>query len=116
LSQDQYNPITLSSTATRQEIFNAVSTFLLKQGRKSTYRNESLDVNSCAYRGDDGTMCAVGCVIPNEMYKSEFENLRVTALVERFSNLPEFLVKEEDLFVYLQRAHDNNKNFSDMKI
>ncbi len=27
----------------------------------------------CRYRGDNGTMCAVGCLIPNELYRESME-------------------------------------------
>ena len=31
------------------------------------------DPNTCCYRGGNGTMCAVGCLIPNELYDTSIE-------------------------------------------
>jgi len=53
---------------TKQEIFNKVSNHLTKQNAVSKKNG------SCAYRGEDRHMCAVGCLIPNELYKTNMEN------------------------------------------
>ncbi len=47
---------------TNQEIFDKVSEFLIKQGKPCM-----TDVG-CTYRGPDGLKCAVGCVLPDELY------------------------------------------------
>jgi len=52
-----------------QEIFDTVVNHLRAQGRKSI--NESSGV--CLYRGPDGTKCAAGILIPDELYKPEME-------------------------------------------
>lgn len=58
----------------RQEVFNKVYTHLLKQNAKSrmvdSFGNE---LHTCAYRGKDGMMCAVGCLIPDELYSPGME-------------------------------------------
>ena len=50
---------------------------------------------SCAYRGKNGTMCAVGCLIPDEMYtvgmeQNPFVNLKL--------NFPELLTHLADTY------------------
>jgi hypothetical protein len=61
----------------RQEIFNKVAKHLLKQNEQSmTKTNPGL----CAYRGAKGLKCAVGCLIPDDMYSSTFEGLGVKDL------------------------------------
>lgn len=37
---------------------------------------------SCRYRGDNGTMCAVGCLIPDELYHPHMEGSGVTRIVD----------------------------------
>ena len=58
-------------TATAQEVFDHISFFLLKQGRKSGYHDSA--GFECAYRGDNGTKCAAGCIVEDEKYDSAME-------------------------------------------
>jgi hypothetical protein len=53
----------------KQEVYNKVRDHLLKQNAKS--KND----NSCAYRGDNGMMCAAGCLIPDELYNPDIDSL-----------------------------------------
>ncbi len=52
------------SQATAQEVFDQVSTHLLKQRRRSLLISGSV----CAYRGHSGLKCAAGCLISDEEY------------------------------------------------
>ena len=54
-----------------QEVFDKVATHLLKQGSRS--RSKSEGQVGCAYRGDDGKMCAVGCLLKDDQYTPELE-------------------------------------------
>ena len=47
------------------EIFYKVEKHLLKQNKQALNR-----VGSCQYRTDSGLSCAVGCLIPDQMYRS----------------------------------------------
>lgn len=49
----------------KQKIFNKVYKFLVKQGKKSNR------ANSCRYLNDDGSKCAIGCLI--EHYDPQIE-------------------------------------------
>lgn len=54
---------------TDQEIFDKVTTHLLKQNQAS--RHSSLDgraLSACMYRGPDGLKCAVGALIPDGVF------------------------------------------------
>ena len=55
-----------------QEIFNRVRDHLLTQGEISSRTG----VN-CAYRGENGMSCAVGCLIPDELYLEAMEGAEV---------------------------------------
>lgn len=53
---------------TEQEIFDKVAEHLQKQGHRAL--NED---GVCVYRGKNGTKCAVGALIPDELYDSKIE-------------------------------------------
>lgn len=63
---------------TNQETFDRVAEHLLKQDAKS------LRHGACAYRGDAGLKCAVGCLISDEDYEYGIEGCGVwsTRLLE----------------------------------
>ena len=58
-----------------QQIFDKTASHLLKQGIQSTLADDN---DSCAYRGQDGSMCAVGCLINNDAYRWNLEGKPVT--------------------------------------
>lgn len=63
---------------TRQEIFDKVISGLAAQGwKQSTYKNPLTGVPSCRYRGDGGTKCAIGHLIPDDLYRPDLENMVV---------------------------------------
>lgn len=59
---------------TDQEIFDKILFHLRKQGKAARD-----DTGNCAYRGAGGTMCAVGCLISDDMYDPAFEGLTASA-------------------------------------
>jgi hypothetical protein len=88
---------------TAQEIFDRVATHLLKQGRKSISARMDDDGGIlCAYRGADGTRCAVGCLIPDEHYDAGIEDYRVFAEPVANALMAAGVVKEVSL-----RHHDD---------
>lgn len=56
----------------QQEIFDKVVHHLHKQGKPALLFTNSAE-GHCAYRGDDGSTCAVGCLIADEFYEPIFE-------------------------------------------
>ena len=62
---------------TEQEIFDTVLTHLREQGEAATSAG-----GSCRYRGANGTACAVGCLIPDELYDPLIEGLTVVQIVK----------------------------------
>lgn len=98
----------LTPNTTKQELFNYVASFLLKQGRRSVGACSS----GCVYRGPNGLMCAAGCVIPDEFYDPSmegedihtvFKERRKTKGQERFWIA---LEKHHALLSDLQEVHD----------
>ena len=54
--------------ASLQDIFNQVAKHLLTQNAKSQ-RISNVGKSFCAYRGEEGRQCAIGCLIADEEYK-----------------------------------------------
>lgn len=67
----------------RQDIFDKVVTHLMAQGRAATKRLKGEPLKTCAYRGGRDTMCAMGCLIPDELYHREFEGSDLEHLMHR---------------------------------
>ena len=61
---------------TEQEIFDTVLTHLREQGKAA-----ATDDGGCRYRDADGTACAVGCLIPDELYDPVIEGLSVSQII-----------------------------------
>ena len=74
----------VTEETTDQEIFDHVAKHLLKQGRQS----RDPDTDECRYRGPDGTMCAVGCLIPDGEYTPALEGKSALDLFNNLDCLP----------------------------
>lgn len=87
-----------------QTIFDTVVRHLGKQGGPAV--DES---GICSYRAPDGKKCAVGCLLPDEMYRTSMDNnnegVSVTGLVETFE-VPAYFHENLELLQRLQSAHD----------
>lgn len=53
----------------RQETYDKVRDHLMNQGERSF-----LEGAGCQYRGPGGMSCAVGCLIPDSIYKPDIES------------------------------------------
>jgi len=56
---------------TLQKMFDTAAVGMLKQGKKS------IEGNACRYRGGDGCKCAVGFLIPDDLYSPDIEGTSV---------------------------------------
>ncbi|MGQ7794435.1 hypothetical protein ACUN0C_18675 [Faunimonas sp. B44] len=84
----------------RQEAFDTVVRHLFKQGKQAKF-------GGCVYRGPEGTKCAVGCLIPDELYSPKLEGRSVFSLPQRvLDQLP-----APSLLDKLQQAHDDDSNW-----
>lgn len=88
-------------TWTAQQVFDKVVDHLRKQDKHSLFF-EGKPEETCAYRGDNGRMCAAGCLIPDIEYTADIENKTWDILVES-KHVPS---AHEDLIKALQRTHD----------
>lgn len=83
----------------RTEIFKRVREHLLTQNERAE------DDYGCRYRMPDGKRCAIGCLIPDSLYSTEYEH-------EGIDSLPFVLLEylgglyNEDFLQDLQNVHD----------
>ncbi|USV40975.1 hypothetical protein [Xanthomonas phage BUDD] len=97
---------------TMQDIFTKVATHLLTQNEKSMGEFPHIEGLGCAYRGENGKMCAVGCLIKDEFYDPSFENETVesdsviSALEQSLGR--EITLEEVSLLEELQGVHDKS--------
>lgn len=92
---------------TAQEIFDTVVRGLRAQGAQSTLGS------ACRYRDHKGRKCAVGQLIPDELYDLRMENWLATTLCGDFPQLKPYLLATDlseydasNLIRSLQFAHD----------
>jgi hypothetical protein len=101
---------------TKQEIFDTVVTHLFTQGKAAQDEDET-----CFYRAPDGCKCAVGALIPDELYDETMEYntwIHFSEAEDRdrpdMKKVFEFLGGEEtyELISDLQRTHDRSDNWA----
>lgn len=106
----------LTPETTSQELLDYIMAFLYRQGKVSYDVKEGI----CCYRGPERTMCAAGCVIPDEFYSRDMEGKAINVLLRRRpeSNNKEAaqfwaaLSRHTILINQLQIIHDNLDFFS----
>jgi hypothetical protein len=88
-------------TATQKDIdaFNKMKAHLLAQNEQS----RRAGMGRCAYRGDNNTKCAVGCLIPDSEYQIDFEHLQTHDVIAR---CPSLWGIDTSLLMTMQRMHD----------
>lgn len=74
----------------KQKIFNKVATHLLKQNEKALNCHDA-----CQYRGDGGTSCALGCLIPDDLYAKRLEGHSIRGSV--LDDFDSKFLDEEDI-------------------
>ena len=91
----------------RQKIFNTVFAHFVEQKVPSCLGGTG---TICAYRGEGGKSCAIGYLIPDDLYHPSFEGMSVVSLLRVEDHLREFfqITNLEDLYFLreLQETHD----------
>jgi hypothetical protein len=90
-----------------QEIFDRVATHLFTQGHRATMFDDSI----CAYRASNGDKCAIGVLIPDDVYEPAMEFRRVTTLINLGFPLPVFMARNVPLLTALQEVHDDVRSW-----
>jgi len=88
-----------------QEIFTAVWNHFVRDGGERS----SSEACSCAYRGRDGAMCAVGVLLDDGDYDEAFEGVNVVDI-----RLPGHLKPHVGLLAELQGLHDRAIDTADV--
>jgi hypothetical protein len=101
----------VKSLTNRSDVFNHVVEHLRKQGTRSLTEDQT-----CAYRGANGTMCAVGAIMADDEYEPSFESRSIDQLVEENRLTPSFKERIEsnlDMLSDLQYFHDHYLEYWD---
>ena len=67
---------TMSKPLSKQDVYNRVYDYFTRKGAKLSYYRDEHDTIRCRYRAKDGSACAAGCLIPDELYNPDFEGNR----------------------------------------
>lgn len=92
-----------------QEIFDTVLVGLRLQGKASLghHPRSFSDIAGCVYRGDGGTKCAAGMLIPDHLYQSSMEGSSIGLVIDETPALAH-LYEHRYLLDDLQQAHDED--------
>lgn len=91
----------------RQEVFDTVYKHLVSQKKISAIAIDQEKV--CRYRTSNGDKCAIGCLIPDELYDSIIEGYEVTSkiVVDVVKKIYPDVTKQDLFFLKdLQNVHD----------
>lgn len=88
----------------KQEQFDIMVNHLLKQNARSETQGGDEGDPICLYRHSDGRKCAVGVLIPDELYEAEMEGNNPRQLLHLYPELCAYI--DKDLAGYLQNTHD----------
>lgn len=95
-----------------REIFDKVKEHLLTQNAQSLGAVNEFGDPVCQYRSDDGKMCAVGCLIPDNLYRIELEGRNVTDDTILAVLNDAGILSEKDIYRYSQK----NMMLSDLQV
>jgi hypothetical protein len=103
---------------TPQEIFDTVAKHLFTQGKPAKQMmpdpdNVDGEDSQCRYRAADGTKCAVGVLLPDELYVESMEGQSLSGLIMNAGKqgqpeLPSWMEENASLLMDLQSAHDSD--------
>lgn len=85
---------------TAQEAFDSVARHLLSM------THQSHDGERCRYLNLDGNRCAIGCLIPDDVYSNSMEGTSVFYLIDKFTEFMPWQSIRKLLFA-LQNVHDD---------
>jgi hypothetical protein len=97
---------------TPQEIYDTVAKHLFAQGVRSRGKKPGSEDTGCLYRGPEGTKCAVGVLMSDEVYDPEMEGNALALLFDPDATpdggfeLPVWMKTHFHLLSALQDTHD----------
>lgn len=92
---------------TLQQTFDFVATHLLRQMKRAVRVSRDGNV-LCVYRTAEGLSCAVGCLIPDDMYTPAMEEIGGVCrlLTDIPDAIPLYFKDQRDFLMELQTIHD----------
>jgi hypothetical protein len=92
---------------TKQQIADGIYDWFFAKGNRQSKKSPSSSF--CMYRNPQGAKCAVGCLIPDEMYNPQMENTgTVYEIFPEYPSLQYYFGKENLMFLSsCQRWHDS---------
>ena len=96
----------ISSLAHRQETFDFVAEKLRRQGALSFFLTPT-GARIPAFRGRFGARCAIGHLIPDDLYRAEFETMSATRVCAIVEGRP-LDKREQDFCIALVNLHDSS--------
>jgi hypothetical protein len=93
---------------TNQEVFDRVWDYFITKGNPPAVSDEGFgSVKLCRYRTKDGRRCAIGCLIPDELYEEGLEGCPARFIPHASPALEElFAGVSTELLTRLQVKHD----------
>ena len=100
---------------TKQEVYDIVMDHLWHQNKQAGKQEPDLAYFSCLYRAPDGSKCAIGCLIPDELYDPVFESNDIDYMMDHINGDDQnqfysFLDRNHHLLMELQLVHDEYKS------
>ena len=93
---------------TKQEAVNRVyQHFIVENQPYSLDKVEDRGYYSCRYRSASGAKCAIGIMIPDELYEECFEGFNTVNLFNKSPELKAMFEEGDGFWIALQRCHDN---------
>lgn len=97
---------------TNQEAFDKVWQFFIVEKNPQSFENSADNLvfgAACAYRGQNGSKCAVGCLIPDELYSPDMEDKRIFAIIELYPEIKTLFADVDGFFLAkIQEIHDHH--------
>lgn len=91
---------------TTQEMYWNIREYFSRPGAVLSKNTNSAGTR-CYYRGPDGSKCAVGCLIPDNLYHSDFEDKTLDRLYVDYPSVARYLGADSKQFLRLaQEMHD----------
>jgi hypothetical protein len=93
---------------TKQQIAEGIYDWFFVKGNPRSTKG-----SWCVYRGDtENHRCAVGCLLPNELYSPEMENLSIDDVCTKFPKVEEHFGSENTPFLgSCQYWHDSRSKW-----
>lgn len=96
---------------TPQEIFDTCADHILRMPKQAR-RMPDLQ---CAYRGENGSRCAIGALIPDDVYRpwmDQFDDPSILGILQGMPHyFPDWMHTNRGLLFDLQRVHDDDANW-----